>query len=102
MAIVSGPDSGDIDFGYYQEGQDSTSAGPIYLRALADVESIAVSWETATAMGLLGFNVSRSESALGSWTQINASLMPAQVPGTPMGADYVWNDTDVEIDTRYN
>jgi hypothetical protein len=56
--------------------------------------TIVLSWETASELDNLGFNLYRAQSANGPWTQVNADLIPSQVPpGSPVGASYTYKDT---------
>ncbi len=56
--------------------------------ATAQSSAILLEWETATELDNLGFNVYRSGAALGERVQLNGALIPAQNPGTPLGATY--------------
>jgi hypothetical protein len=49
----------------------------------------------------LGFDLYRSESPAGPHAKLNASLIPAQVPGAPIGAAYAWPDEAVEPGLSY-
>jgi PKD repeat protein len=57
--------------------------------ALAD--SILVEWETASEVGLLGFDLYR-EGGPGELIPLNEELIPAQMVGGPSGAHYQWVD----------
>ncbi|MBN1919698.1 MAG: hypothetical protein JW892_00515 [Anaerolineae bacterium] len=57
--------------------------------------AISITWETATELDNLGFNLYRSEIPFGPWGQLNPELIPAQYPGSILGAVYEWLDTDV-------
>ena len=57
-------------------------------------------WETANEMGLLGFNLYRSETPDGLKHKLNAILIPAEHPGQMQGASYQFSDA-VEQGKRY-
>lgn len=60
--------------------------------AEAQGNAILLEWETATELDSLGFNVYRSQAAEGGRLQLNPALIPAQNPGTPLGATYRFLD----------
>ena len=83
-----------------------TLAGPtavtlVNFEAVPQNDHIQVTWETATELNNLGFNLYRSETAAGPWTQLNAALIPAQQPGSITGATYEWLDTSVIPNVTY-
>jgi hypothetical protein len=61
-------------------------------------EAALVIWETATELDNLGFNLYRSATPAGPWSQVNAELIPAQNPGAVFGAVYEVLDTAVTPD----
>jgi hypothetical protein len=63
--------------------------------------AVLLRWETASEIDALGFNLYRSEAPGGTYTCLNATLIPAQVPGTPSGAVYTWLDWQVEPHAVY-
>ena len=63
--------------------------------------AIVLRWETATEIDNLGFNLYRAESPEGERTRLNASLIPSQAPGSPVGAVYTWRDTSVQPGVTY-
>ena len=63
--------------------------------------AILVTWETASELDNVGFNLYRSASADGPYTQLNQALIPPQFPGEVMGGLYEWLDTDVEPGVTY-
>lgn len=69
--------------------------------AWADGAAIRVEWETASELDTLGFNLYRAESADGPWTQLNDALIPAQMPGSPVGAVYQVVDESVQPGITY-
>jgi hypothetical protein len=64
--------------------------------------TVKITWETATEVNNLGFNIYRSDSQGGPWTKLNANLIPSQVPpGSPVGASYEYTDSKVVAGTTY-
>ncbi len=55
-------------------------------------DTVRVSWETASELGNLGFNLYRSTSPAGPDVQLNAALIPSQAPGSSSGFPYTWDD----------
>ncbi|MBN1261611.1 MAG: hypothetical protein JXB35_13115 [Anaerolineae bacterium] len=55
-------------------------------------EAILVSWETASELDVLGFNLYRGDASEGEFVQLNTSLIPAQSPGALFGEDYTYMD----------
>jgi len=62
---------------------------------------VRIEWETASEINTLGFNLYRAESLDGPQVQINASLIPSQAPGSPVGASYTQLDQNVQAGTTY-
>ena len=60
--------------------------------AASQGSAIVLEWETATELDNLGFNVYRSGAAEGERIQLNAALIPAQNPGSVLGATYRFLD----------
>jgi hypothetical protein len=58
-------------------------------------DGILLEWETASELDLLGFNLYRADSPDGELVRLNASLIPAQFPGSPSGAAYELLDEEV-------
>ena len=61
---------------------------------------VVVEWETASEMDNYGFNVWRSQAPDGSYTQINARLIPAR-GGPVFGASYSYDDETVSNGVTY-
>jgi hypothetical protein len=57
-------------------------------------------WETANEVGLVGFNVYRSDTLNGAKQKRNADLIPAQYPNQMKGATYQFSDA-VDQGRRY-
>lgn len=51
-----------------------------------------VSWETASELDNLGFNLYRGVDPSGPDRQLNATLIPSQSPGSSGGFSYTWED----------
>ena len=64
-------------------------------------EALLVTWETASELDNVGFNLYRSQKPEGPYTKLNATLIPVQNPGSTFGAAYTWLDTDVEPGVSY-
>ncbi len=70
--------------------------------AVQQGEGVLVSWETASELGNLGFNLYRGTSPDGWDRQLNAVLIPSPAPGSPSGFTYTWLDqTDLTPGTTY-
>lgn len=63
--------------------------------------AILVTWETASELDNVGFNLYRSTVAAGPYTQLNNTLIPPQFPGEIMGGNYEWLDTDAQPGVTY-
>jgi hypothetical protein len=63
--------------------------------------AILVTWETASELDNVGFNLYRSETEEGPYVQLNETLIPPQFPGEVMGGYYEWPDTDVQPGVTY-
>lgn len=80
--------------------EDGTNPAPTAVtlarfEARAAGGSIAVEWETVTEIDNIGFNLYRSTTIDGAYVRLNDQLIPAQVPGSPVGAVYAWTDSQV-------
>ena len=70
--------------------------------AVQQGEAVLVSWETATELNNLGFNLYRGTSPAGPLGQLNETLIPSQSPGSPGGFSYTWEDrVDLVPGTTY-
>ena len=63
--------------------------------------SILLDWLTANEVGLLGFNLHRSDSLGGVKQKLNASLIPAETPGSLTGNSYQFQDGTVVSGKTY-
>ncbi|HOU15573.1 MAG TPA: PKD domain-containing protein [Anaerolineae bacterium] len=69
--------------------------------AVAQGDAILVTWETASELDNVGFNLYRSKSPDGQYTLLNETLIPPQNPGSVIGAVYEWLDTNVQPGVTY-
>ena len=60
--------------------------------AEGQADRVLVQWDTVTEIGNLGFNLWRGLSPDEPDTQLNASLIPSQAPGSTQGFSYQWID----------
>jgi len=60
--------------------------------AAAQDNGVMLTWETATELDNLGFNIYRADSQVGEMNKINASLIPSKDPGSTVGAAYSFLD----------
>ncbi|MBN2392270.1 MAG: ExeM/NucH family extracellular endonuclease [Anaerolineae bacterium] len=63
--------------------------------AIPQDNAILVTWETASELDNVGFNLYRSASSTGPYALLNATLIPPQNPGMVLGGYYEWLDTGV-------
>jgi hypothetical protein len=101
---IIGPSSADavsLGAGYWYGGGEPTAVTLAGFKARPVGGNILVEWETATEIDTLGFDLYRSESPGGPHAKLNASLIPVQVPGAPIGAAYAWPDEAVEPGLTY-
>lgn len=68
--------------------------------ATARPTDILVTWESASEIDNLGFNLYRSESANGERIRLNGEMIPSQAPGGG-GASYEWEDGTVSTPATY-
>lgn len=70
--------------------------------ATAAERAITISWETASEVDNLGFNLLRATTVDGLRTRLNADLIPSLAPpGSLFGAVYSYNDAPVTAGVRY-
>ena len=69
-----------------------TAVDQLDFSAAAYDDEIIVTWETATEIDHLGFNLYRSTAVNGEYVLLNGALIPTQVPGAIFGATYTWLD----------
>ena len=112
IATTSGPHTGDqvvfshvsvADLGsYFTLGSGTPTAVKLVSFEVAPHdEALLVSWETASELDNVGFNLYRSTAVDGPYALLNDTLIPPQFPGEVLGGVYEWLDTDVEPDVIY-
>jgi len=62
---------------------------------------IALTWQTASEIDTVGFNLYRAASPSGLYVRLNERLIPAQMPGSLLGGSYSWLDRDLEPGSSY-
>jgi hypothetical protein len=81
---------------------DPTAVELASFQAEAQGGNVLVSWETATELDNLGFNVYRSRSAGGERVRLNEWLIVSQNPGSTTGSSYQFVDRSAEPGTIYH
>jgi hypothetical protein len=78
-----------------------SAVGLVSFAAQGTARNIVLSWETASEIDNLGFNLYRADSEKGPWTQLNEELIPGQAPGSPVGGTYAFTDSNVRRGVTY-
>lgn len=78
-----------------------TSIDLVSFEAKPKARGVRITWETATEIDTLGFNLYRAESLAGVPTRLNDDLIPAGPPGSPTGGSYTWLDQSVQAGHTY-
>lgn len=60
--------------------------------AVQQGDAVLATWETASELDNLGFNLYRGLDPTGPDRQLNAALIPSQSPGSSGGFSYTWED----------
>ena len=79
----------------------STAVDLTSFTAAPQGDAILVSWETATELDRLGFDLYRATSLGGPLTRLNEGLILSPVPGSPAGALYTYLDELVNPGATY-
>ncbi len=88
------------DFTAFRSGILAVTLAEFYAEQVAD--HVLVSWETASELGNMGFNLLRGTSPAGWDRQLNDLLIPSQSLGNPGGFVYTWEDAaDLVPGTSY-
>jgi hypothetical protein len=69
--------------------------------AIPSPAGIELTWETATELDIVGFNVYRADAQGTGPIRVNEDLIEAQTPGGVMGATYRYLDAGVVPDSSY-
>jgi len=98
--------SGDGSAERYAAGYSDLSDAPTAVTLAAfrgepQEGAILLTWETPSEADLLGFNLYRSPAGGGPLTQLNQDLIPAQAPGSPVGASYQYEDSLAQPGAAY-
>jgi hypothetical protein len=100
-----GPSSGGGDValgtGYWYGWPIPTAVELAWFTATPREGVIALAWETASEIDLLGFHVYRAEAVDGPRTRLTGDLLPGQAPGSPVGAVYEFVDEAVAPGVTY-
>lgn len=80
---------------------DPASVSLADFSVMAQENGILLTWETATEMDNLGFNLYRSTAVNGEYRLLNEELIPTQVPGAVFGATYSWLDSSAAPGMTY-
>ncbi len=80
---------------------DPASVNLANFAATAQENGVLLTWETATEIDNLGFNLYRSTAVNGEYGLLNEELIPTQVPGAVFGAVYTWLDSSATPGVTY-
>jgi GEVED domain len=80
---------------YLYDPATPTAVDLASFEATAQGNAIQVTWETASEVDNLGFNLYRAETLAGPYVLLNGSLIPSEVPSSPMGAVYQFVDRSI-------
>ena len=93
------------DFGFYQGTEPPPTPTAVTLaafRATPVRDGLLLTWETASEIASLGFNIHRSApKATGPARQLNDALIPSQAFGSMVGAQYEFLDRSVVAGSSY-
>lgn len=78
--------------GYIELPFEPTAIELASFSAAAQGSNVLLTWETATELENLGFNLYRADSLYGERGQINGRLIPSEMSGNAMGATYTYLD----------
>jgi hypothetical protein len=88
----------DYDFGFTGT---PTSIELMFFSAAGDKKSVTLTWETASEIDILGFNIYRDKNSSGrKMVKINQDLIEP-LGSTIMGAVYTYTDLDLAPRTYY-
>jgi hypothetical protein len=78
------------DFTAFSSGVLAVTLADFYAQQVAD--HVRVTWETASELGNMGFNLYRGTTPAGPDRRLNDLLIPSQSLGNPGGFTYTWDD----------
>jgi hypothetical protein len=97
--------TGEVDNGevedYYWDTTPPTAVSLAAFDAAAAGSSVQLTWETASELDNLGFNLYRATSLAGVRSRLNTSLIASQAPGSAAGAAYSFADEAVNAGATY-
>ena len=99
ISPIGGASNGEVED--YQWSPFPTAVTLISLDATPKDRSVLVSWESASEINILGFNLYQADSLDGPWTLLNDQPIPSVVPGAVEGAVYSYLDSSVEPGRTY-
>lgn len=102
LVIQADPTTNEI-IGCHSEPADPTSVSISDFSAAYTTEKTAIelSWQTASEVDILGFNVLRSTSEVGARIQLNEDQVAVENPGQMDGSNYSFDDYDVTMGHTY-
>ena len=78
-----------------------TAVKLVRFEAAAQPGGILLTWETASEVDNLGFNLYRAESPEAEPVRLNEALIPSQGPGSPIGFSYTYPDSTPQPGITY-
>mgnify|MGYP000290272852 CR=1 FL=1 len=90
----------DVD-AFVVEERNPTAVELSEFRAAVRGRDVRLLWSTASELDLVGFNLYRSTRPGGPYVRLNSTLIPAQRPGSPIGASYSWLDRGLRLGRVY-
>jgi hypothetical protein len=78
-----------------------TAVDVIGLRAEAQADTVAITWQTASETNILGFYVLRSEHTQGPFSKLTAEPLWAQSAGSASSASYAYHDEALQMEKHY-
>lgn len=79
-------------FSDFTGGSNPNTVALTAFTAVEHDQGILIAWETAQESQCVGFNLYRSTSPSGLWTQLNPVLIPTHDLGSTVGGVYEWRD----------
>ena len=69
--------------------------------AVCEASTPVITWSSASESDTQGYNLLRGLTPAGWNTQLNATMIPAQYPGSAQGGFYEWRDTTAQPDVEH-